>query len=210
MCIAHCRSRPWEPEKFSSRQEQDENLENLLQWVRAYETRTDEYGFARHRELYESFQGKKREFNDPSDYESVWQPVAADGLLRGPPLNRGVIWNKMIDRSALLRDIKTAFPEIRNDINGEMGLLHMEVGVFCRYAQDCIDKGDEKAVRACFRIAESAYKGGNSSVKNAIDVSFVEALAFRDSEKSNRKWAWELFPERLKRLYLDFHGKNHL
>ncbi len=70
-CIAHCRSRPWEPEKFSSRQVQDENLENLLQWVRAYESRADEYGLSRHRELYESFQGKKREFKDPSDYESV-------------------------------------------------------------------------------------------------------------------------------------------
>jgi adenylate kinase family enzyme len=70
-CIAHCRSRPWEPEKFGSRQEQDENLENLLQWVNAYGSRTDEYGLSRHRALYESFHGKKREFNDPSEYELV-------------------------------------------------------------------------------------------------------------------------------------------
>jgi len=70
-CIAHCRSRPWEPEKFGSRREQDENLENLLQWVRSYESRTDEYGLSRHRELYDSFHGKKREFNHPSEYESV-------------------------------------------------------------------------------------------------------------------------------------------
>ena len=70
-CIEHCRSRPWEPEKFGSRQEQDENLENLLQWVRSYESRRDEYGLSRHRKLYESFHGKKREFNHPSEYESV-------------------------------------------------------------------------------------------------------------------------------------------
>ncbi|NUM33331.1 MAG: AAA family ATPase [Candidatus Brocadiae bacterium] len=70
-CIAHCLSRPWEQEKFGSRQEQDENLENLLQWVRAYESRTDEYGLLRHRELYESFKGKKREFNDPGEYEAL-------------------------------------------------------------------------------------------------------------------------------------------
>jgi len=69
VCVARCRSRPWEPEKFSSHQEQDANLENLLQWVRTYEDRTDEYGLSRHRELYERFQGKKREFSDPSDYE---------------------------------------------------------------------------------------------------------------------------------------------
>jgi adenylate kinase family enzyme len=70
-CMAHCRSRPWEPEKFSSSQEQDDNLDNLLQWVRSYETRDDEYGLSRHRSLYQSFDGKKRELCHPSEYESV-------------------------------------------------------------------------------------------------------------------------------------------
>lgn len=71
VCIEHCLSRPWEPEKFGSRQEQHENLENLVQWVRSYETRTDEYGLSRHRKLYESFNGKKRELSDPREYDSV-------------------------------------------------------------------------------------------------------------------------------------------
>ncbi|WP_305043330.1 AAA family ATPase [Geoalkalibacter sp.] len=70
-CVAHCRSRPWEPEKFASADEQDENLQNLIVWVRAYESRGDEYGLKRHRALFESFTGRKREFNDPGDYESA-------------------------------------------------------------------------------------------------------------------------------------------
>jgi len=70
-CIAHCRARPWEPEKFSSRREQDKNLGNLIEWVGSYENRSDEYGLRRHRKLYESFQGKKREFNDPGDYAAI-------------------------------------------------------------------------------------------------------------------------------------------
>ena len=70
-CIAHCLSRPWEPEKFSSHQEQEENLDNLVKWVRAYETRTDEYGLSRHRELYQSFRGNKRELSHPREYESL-------------------------------------------------------------------------------------------------------------------------------------------
>lgn len=69
-CIAHCRARPWEPGKFRSSQEQNQNLENLIEWVRKYETRSDEYGLARHRALYESFQGKKFEFTEPSQYEN--------------------------------------------------------------------------------------------------------------------------------------------
>ena len=71
ICIAHCRSRAWEPDKYESRQDQDENLEHLLQWVGSYENRMDEYGLSRHRELYESFHGRKREFNDPREYESA-------------------------------------------------------------------------------------------------------------------------------------------
>lgn len=71
VCIAHCRSRPWEPDKFSSKQEQDDYLANLLVWVRTYETRADEYGLHQHRALYESFDGKKRELNHPSEYSMV-------------------------------------------------------------------------------------------------------------------------------------------
>ena len=67
-CLSHCRSRPWEPEKFGSRQEQDKNLENLLEWVSTYECRKDEYGLFRHRQLFDSFPGAKREYRDASDY----------------------------------------------------------------------------------------------------------------------------------------------
>jgi adenylate kinase family enzyme len=67
-CVAHCRARPWEPEKFSSPRQQDANLENLIQWVRSYEERTDAYGLARHRALFDAFTGAKREFRHPSEY----------------------------------------------------------------------------------------------------------------------------------------------
>jgi len=71
VCIAHCRARPWEPEKFSSKEEQDDNLENLIEWVAAYESRADEYGLSRHREIYDAFPRKKRELNHPSEYASI-------------------------------------------------------------------------------------------------------------------------------------------
>lgn len=67
-CLAHCRPRPWEPEKFGSSAEQDRNLANLLEWVRAYETRDDEYGLRRHRALFDGFGGRKLELTDPSEY----------------------------------------------------------------------------------------------------------------------------------------------
>ncbi len=67
-CIAHCRARPWEPDKFASSEAQNEHLENLIDWVRTYETRDDEYGLRSHRRLFDVFKGKKRELNNPADY----------------------------------------------------------------------------------------------------------------------------------------------
>lgn len=63
-CIEHCKKRPWEPEKFASAAEQKQNLDNLINWVSEYETRSDEYGLYQHRRLFDSFAGRKLEFTD--------------------------------------------------------------------------------------------------------------------------------------------------
>ncbi len=75
VCVAHCRARPWEPEKFASRAEQDANLANLVAWVRQYDTRADEYGLARHRRLYDAFPGVKMECTDPSTYDEALRAI---------------------------------------------------------------------------------------------------------------------------------------
>lgn len=64
--ISNCLARPWEPEKYPSKEAQDQNLDFLLRWVREYETRDDEYSLARHRELFERFAGPKVEITRPS------------------------------------------------------------------------------------------------------------------------------------------------
>lgn len=66
-CIANCRGRPWEPEKFSSAQAQQAMLEPLIAWVRQYDTRDDEFGLRRHRALFDAFTGPKVEFKSMSD-----------------------------------------------------------------------------------------------------------------------------------------------
>lgn len=68
-CVRHCRSRPWEPEKFSSPEEQRAMLETLVEWVGTYETRDDDYGLARHRAMYEEYAGTKREYTTVGDYD---------------------------------------------------------------------------------------------------------------------------------------------
>lgn len=73
-CVAHCNSRPFEPSKFESAEAQNANLQNLIDWVRRYESRQDEYGLARHRSLFDGFSGDKREFTNPADYAAGATP----------------------------------------------------------------------------------------------------------------------------------------
>jgi adenylate kinase family enzyme len=65
VCVAHCRSRPWEPHKYESPGEQDKMLDVLLDWVRAYYTRDDECSLVRHQQLFRAFGSPKREFLAP-------------------------------------------------------------------------------------------------------------------------------------------------
>ena len=66
VCVAHCRARPWEPHKYASKAEQDARLEQLVRWVRGYETRQDELSLSAHQALFDRFQGDKLELRDPA------------------------------------------------------------------------------------------------------------------------------------------------
>lgn len=63
-CVRNCRSRPWEPSYCSSPEEQARLLEPVIEFVRQYETRQDEYSLVRHRAIFEAFTGPKREYLD--------------------------------------------------------------------------------------------------------------------------------------------------
>ncbi|MBM3758598.1 MAG: shikimate kinase [Acidobacteria bacterium] len=59
-CIRHCEARHWEPHKYASKQEQDQHLAFLLEWVRGYYTRDGEMSLQSHEALYNSYAGPKR------------------------------------------------------------------------------------------------------------------------------------------------------
>ena len=69
ICVEHCKRRPWEPEKFSSAEEQQALLDQLIRWVGEYETRDDEYGLKRHRKIFNDFKGLKREYPTVASYD---------------------------------------------------------------------------------------------------------------------------------------------
>lgn len=66
-CVAHCQSRPWEPEKFPTPEAQHAMLDHLITWVKEYADRDDEYSLKRHRAIFDSFTGSKREHLTEAD-----------------------------------------------------------------------------------------------------------------------------------------------
>jgi len=62
-CIENCKKRPWEPHKYESKEAQDKNLEMLIDWIKDYENRNDEFSLQAHRKLFDQFEGNKVEFN---------------------------------------------------------------------------------------------------------------------------------------------------
>lgn len=60
-CLNNCRSRPWEPHKYASLDEQNKNLQMLLEWVEQYPLRNDEFSLNSHQALFDRFLGKKTE-----------------------------------------------------------------------------------------------------------------------------------------------------
>jgi len=62
VCAENCRNRPWESHKYDSLEDQNANLEMLLVWVKQYTERTDEFSLRAHREIFDKFEGEKREY----------------------------------------------------------------------------------------------------------------------------------------------------
>jgi len=58
-CIENAKARPWEPHKYESKAAQDANLPMLLDWIKAYQTRTDTFSYQAHSALFDAFTGDK-------------------------------------------------------------------------------------------------------------------------------------------------------
>jgi adenylate kinase family enzyme len=59
-CVSNCLARPWEPHKYSSKEEQDEKLSFLLSWIEEYYSRDGDMSLTAHETLFEHYAGPKQ------------------------------------------------------------------------------------------------------------------------------------------------------
>ena len=67
VCVGNNRQRPWEPSKYESKAAQDSMLANLLEWVRGYYEREDDWSMQAHERLFKNYGGPKVEFKNSVD-----------------------------------------------------------------------------------------------------------------------------------------------
>ena len=58
-CVVNAKQRPWEPHKYASKREQDDNLGMLVDWIRQYSIRMDEFSRTAHQAFFDGFEGVK-------------------------------------------------------------------------------------------------------------------------------------------------------
>jgi hypothetical protein len=103
-------------------------------------------------------------------------------------------------RSQFLKELKSAFPPLRSELNQECGLLHCETHAFTRFVQALIDSEDKDTLIQSLQIADRFLREGNLAMVNALTVSFLEHLNFEDG-KVPRRWAWDCMTPALREQY---------
>jgi len=113
-----------------------------------------------------------------------------------------------IDHARCQALLATEFPEVPQafDDYGK-GLLHCEMGVFARLTEEAMDAGQFWRVEQYFRFIERVRQNATPEVENAVDVSYLEFLAFSEMN-DNRRGAIKRMPITLRAILLEIDGRG--
>ena len=123
-----------------------------------------------------------------------------------------------MSRDQFCEEIKSQFPEISAKAEKEYLSFWGDVGpdfysytwfeALARVINFQMNKGAQpEEFKLLFSSISTGFLSGAEDVKKAIDVAFVENLFWSVSSKAS-ELHWNHFPDVLKKLYLDFHGKR--
>lgn len=99
------------------------------------------------------------------------------------------------------------FPHLIDELREDEGLPYLQLGTFARYTQSQIDSSDTIELSRCLNHINQFNENGDEGLRNAIGVSYLEHLNFRDG-KVKRKWALKYLPPQLKKEYKVLNKKD--
>ena len=119
------------------------------------------------------------------------------------------------DTRKFIKTIRRALPDAaaetddimrKRGFDSEADAGYLWVEAFADVTNMCIRRRDQDEVRKQLDFFSKQLDQGTDTVKNYIDVSYVENLMW-DLAPKDKKWVWPLIPENLKKLYVTMWGK---
>jgi len=113
-----------------------------------------------------------------------------------------------IGHAIFLQMLTDEFPEVPQafDKYGK-GLLHCEMGTFARLSEKAMDEGRFWQAEKYFTFMERVRGNAMPEVENAIDVSYIEYLAFSEVT-DNRLEAMKRMPKAIRAILLEIDGRG--
>lgn len=87
------------------------------------------------------------------------------------------------------------FPDIKEDVLDDHGLIYLQVGALARYANQCIDKARFDELSRTFSFFDKVIEKVSSNMNNAFFVSFLEHIDM-DGDSEKEKSALKLLPNK--------------
>ncbi len=135
--------------------------------------------------------------------ESTLSAGAADSVIHA------VSHQHMYDHHKTIELIERTFPNLSEDLHDEIadGLLHVQMGAFARYAQQVIDSKDVSSWQRVCDTFMGIWQKCNPDVENALNVSFLENIAFHGSD-CDRSWAYDSMPDEMRKAFDEMERYN--
>ena len=114
-----------------------------------------------------------------------------------------------IDHAMFIEMLTAQFPEVPASF-GEcrIGLLHCEMGAFASLTEEAMDRGNLWQVEKYFRFVEELRTHASPEVENAIDVSYLEFLAFSEYSEKRHQAIKERMPKAIREILLEIDGRG--
>jgi hypothetical protein len=117
--------------------------------------------------------------------------------------------SEKIDHAKFIEMLTTQFPEVTASFDeSRIGLLHCEMAAFARITEDGMDKGNYWQVEKYLRFVEEVREHSSPELENAIDVSYLEFLAFSEYSEKRHQAIKERMPNALKEILLEIDGRG--